>query len=116
MSVIQDVIAYVQEKDSGQPEFLQAVNEVLTSLEPTVNKHPDFVKAKIYQRIVVPDRAILFRVPWVDDRGEVQVNRGFRIQFNNAIGPYKGGLRLHPSVNLGNHQVSRDLSKSLKTH
>jgi glutamate dehydrogenase (NADP+) len=66
-----------------------------------VSKHPEFIKAKIYDRIVVPDRAILFRVPWVDDRGEVQVNRGFRIQFNNAIGPYKGGLRFHPSVNLG---------------
>lgn len=101
MSMIQDVIARVQEKDSGQPEFHQAVREVLTSLEPTVQKHPDFVKAKIYDRIVVPDRAILFRVPWVDDRGEVQVHRGFRVQFNNAIGPYKGGLRFHPSVNLG---------------
>ncbi len=101
MSILEDVIARVQEKDSGQPEFLQAVKEVLHSLEPTVQKHPDFVKAKIYDRIVVPDRAILFRVPWVDDRGEVQVNRGFRVQFNNAIGPYKGGLRFHPSVNLG---------------
>jgi glutamate dehydrogenase (NADP+) len=101
MSLIQEVIARVQEKDAGQPEFLQAVREVLTSLEPTIAKHPDFVKAKIYERLVVPDRAILFRVPWVDDRGEVQVNRGFRIQFNNAIGPYKGGLRFHPSVNLG---------------
>ncbi len=100
MSVIDDVIAQVQEKDAGQPEFLQAVREVMTSLEPTVQKHPDFVKAKIYQRIVVPDRAVLFRVPWVDDNGEVQVNRGFRVQYNNAIGPYKGGLRLHPSVNL----------------
>jgi glutamate dehydrogenase (NADP+) len=101
MSVIQDVIARVQEKETGQPEFHQAVKEVLTSLEPVVSRHPDFVKAKIYDRIVIPDRAILFRVPWVDDRGEVQVNRGFRIQFNNAIGPYKGGLRFHPSVNLG---------------
>jgi glutamate dehydrogenase (NADP+) len=101
MSLIQDVFAKVQEKDSGQPEFLQAVREVLTSLEPVVDKHPEFIKAKIYDRIVVPDRAVLFRVPWVDDRGEVQVNRGFRVQFNNAIGPYKGGLRLHPSVNLG---------------
>ena len=101
MSVIQDVIAMVQEKDAGQPEFHQAVKEVLTTLEPTVDKHPEFVKAKIYDRIVVPDRAVLFRVPWVDDNGDVQVNRGFRVQFNNAIGPYKGGLRLHPSVNLG---------------
>ncbi len=101
MSYIQDVIARVKEKDADQPEFLQAVQEVLTSLEPTVKKHPDFVKARIYDRIVIPDRAVLFRVPWVDDRGEVQINRGFRIQFNNAIGPYKGGLRFHPSVNLG---------------
>jgi len=101
MSVIQDVIAMVQEKDAGQPEFHQAVKEVMTTLEPTVDKHPEFVKAKIYERIVVPDRVIMFRVPWVDDSGEVQVNRGFRVQFNNAIGPYKGGLRFHPSVNLG---------------
>ncbi|HEY2980621.1 MAG TPA: NADP-specific glutamate dehydrogenase, partial [Anaerolineales bacterium] len=100
MSVIQDVIAMVQEKDAGQIEFHQAVKEVLTSLEPTVKKHPEFVKAKIYERIVIPDRAILFRVPWVDDQGEVQVNRGYRVQFNSAIGPYKGGLRFHPSVNL----------------
>ncbi len=100
MSLIQEVIERVKEKDSGQPEFHQAVTEVLQSLEPTVQKHPDFVKAKIYDRIVVPNRAILFQVPWVDDRGEVQVNRGFRVQFNNAIGPYKGGLRFHPSVNL----------------
>jgi glutamate dehydrogenase (NADP+) len=101
MSVIQDVIAKVQEKDAGQPEFHQAVREVLTTLEPTVDKHPEFVKAKIYERIVVPDRVIMFRVPWVDDDGEIQVNRGFRVQFSNAIGPYKGGLRFHPSVNLG---------------
>jgi glutamate dehydrogenase (NADP+) len=101
MSIIQDIIAKIQEKDNGQPEFHQAVKEVLTSLEPIAERHPDFVKAKIFERIVVPDRAILFRVPWVDDQGEVQVNRGFRVQFNNAIGPYKGGLRFHPSVNLG---------------
>ena len=101
MSVIQDVIARLHEKEAAQPEFLQAAHEVLTSLEPVVSRHPDFIKAKIYDRIVIPDRAIMFRVPWVDDRGEVQINRGFRIQFNNAIGPYKGGLRFHPSVNLG---------------
>jgi glutamate dehydrogenase (NADP+) len=101
MPMIQDIIEMVKEKDAGQPEFHQAVKEVLTTLEPTVNKHPEFVKAKIYERIVIPDRVIMFRVPWVDDDGEVQVNRGYRVQFNNAIGPYKGGLRLHPSVNLG---------------
>jgi len=72
----------------------------METLEPTEKKHPEFVKAKIYERIVEPDRMIIFKVPWVDDKGEVQVNRGFRVQFNNAIGPYKGGLRLHPSVNL----------------
>ena len=100
-SAIQDVIDMIQEKDAGQPEFHQAVKEVMSTLEPTVDKHPEFVKAKIYERIAVPDRVIMFRVPWVDDRGEIQVNRGFRVQFNNAIGPYKGGLRFHPSVNLG---------------
>lgn len=100
MSVIQDVVAMVQEKDAGQPEFHQAVREVMESLEPTEKKHPEFVKNKIYERVVVPDRTVIFRVPWVDDKGEVQVNRGYRVQFNNAIGPYKGGLRFHPSVNL----------------
>jgi glutamate dehydrogenase (NADP+) len=101
MSLIQEIIAKVKEKDAGQPEFHQAATEVLQSLEPTIKKHPEFVQAKIYERIVVPDRVIMFRVPWMDDRGDVQVNRGFRVQFNNAIGPYKGGLRFHPSVNLG---------------
>jgi glutamate dehydrogenase (NADP+) len=101
MSVLQDVIAKVKEKDPAQPEFHQAVEEVLTTLEPTVAKHPEFVKAKIYERIVEPDRVLMFRVPWEDDNGDVHVNRGFRVQFNNAIGPYKGGLRFHPSVNLG---------------
>jgi len=100
-TVIFDVIEKAKIKDPSQPEFHQAVEEVLSTLEPTVTKHPEFVKAKIYERIVEPDRVILFRVPWVDDNGEVQVNRGFRVEFNNAIGPYKGGLRFHPSVNLG---------------
>jgi glutamate dehydrogenase (NADP+) len=100
-SVISDVIEKIKQKDPNQPEFHQAAEEVLTTLEPTVKKHPEFVKAKIYERIVEPDRVILFRVPWADDNGEVQVNRGFRIEFNSAIGPYKGGLRFHPSVNLG---------------
>lgn len=101
MSVTKDIIAMVQEKDAGQPEFHQAVREVMESLEPTVEKHPEFVKNKIYERIVIPDRAVSFRVPWVDDNGEVQVNRGYRVQFNNAIGPYKGGLRFHPTVDIG---------------
>ncbi|MEN6622082.1 MAG: NADP-specific glutamate dehydrogenase [Smithella sp.] len=101
MSVIKDVIAKVKQTDPDQPEFHQAVEEVMESLEPTVKKHPEYVKANIYERLVEPDRAVIFRVPWVDDKGKVAVNRGFRVQFNNAIGPYKGGLRLHPSVNLG---------------
>ncbi len=101
MSVIKDVIAKVKQADPDQPEFHQAVEEVMETLEPTVKKHPEFVKANIYERIVEPERTVIFRVPWVDDKGNVKVNRGFRVQFNNAIGPFKGGLRLHPSVNLG---------------
>jgi glutamate dehydrogenase (NADP+) len=101
MGALDEVVARVIEKSPAEPEFHQAVKEVMGSLEVTAARHPEFVKAKIYDRIAIPDRAILFRVPWVDDKGEVQVNRAFRVQFNNAIGPYKGGLRLHPSVNLG---------------
>lgn len=101
MSLITEIIDKVKKQDPEQKAFHQAVEEVLTTLEPTIQKHPEFVKAKIYERIVEPDRVIMFRVPWLDDKGEVQVNRGFRVQFNNAIGPYKGGLRFHPSVNLG---------------
>ena len=100
MSYLKEVIEKTKEKNPAQPEFIQAVEEVMLSLEPTVEKHPEFVEAAIYERIVEPDRQIMFRVPWVDDSGKVHVNRGFRIQFNNAIGPYKGGLRFHPSVNL----------------
>lgn len=101
MSHISEVIDKVRKQDPEQKEFIQAVEEVLETLEPTVAKHPEFVKAGLYERIVEPDRVIMFRVPWLDDKGNVQINRGFRVQFNNAIGPYKGGLRFHPSVNLG---------------
>ncbi|MFP4158360.1 MAG: NADP-specific glutamate dehydrogenase [Desulfobacterales bacterium] len=101
MSVISSVIDRVKHTDPGEREFHQAVIEVMETLEPTVDKHPEFVKAGIYERIVEPERAIIFRVPWTDDKGEVHVNRGFRVQFNNAIGPFKGGIRFHPSVNLG---------------
>ncbi|HMA66853.1 MAG TPA: NADP-specific glutamate dehydrogenase [Desulfosalsimonadaceae bacterium] len=100
MSVIEEVIEKVKHTDPEQNEFHQAVIEVLETLAPTAEKHPEFVKAGIYERIVEPERMVIFRVPWVDDRGEVQVNRGFRVQFNNAIGPFKGGIRFHPSVNL----------------
>lgn len=88
----------VEKRNAGETEFLQAVKEVLESLEPVVEKRPDIVEAGIIDRIVEPERVIQFRVSWVDDNGKVQVNRGFRVQFNSAIGPYKGGLRLHPSV------------------
>ena len=101
MSIANDVYKKIVEKDPGQKEFHQAVLEVLKSIEVTATKHPEYVKFKIFERIVEPDRVIIFRVPWTDDKGEVQVNRGFRVQFNNAIGPYKGGLRFHPTVNLG---------------
>ena len=101
MSVIKDVIAKAKQTDPDQPEFHQAVEEVLETLEPTTKRHPEFVKANIYERIIEPERSVIFRVPWVDDKGKVRVNRGFRVQFNNAIGPFKGGLRFHPSVNLG---------------
>ena len=97
MSVIKDIYEKVKSRDPEQPEFHQAVLEVLESLEPVLEAHPEFTS--IVERVVEPDRLIHFRVPWVDDNGNVQVNRGFRIQFNGAIGPYKGGLRFHPSVN-----------------
>jgi len=88
-------------KNPGEKEFHQAVQEVVESLMPVLDKYPVFRKAKILERVVEPERVILFRVPWMDDKGEVQVNKGYRIEMNSAIGPYKGGLRLHPSVNLG---------------
>ena len=90
----------VCKKDPDQPEFLQAVREVLESLEPVVEKRPDIVKTGVIERMVEPERTITFRISWVDDSGKVQVNRGYRVQFNSAIGPYKGGMRFHPSVNL----------------
>ena len=102
MSYVDDVLAIVRAKNADQPEFLQAVEEVLDSLRPAIEANEDlYRKEAILERITEPDRQLMFRVPWVDDNGQVQVNRGFRVQFNNAIGPYKGGLRLHPSVNLG---------------
>lgn len=101
MSYIQQLLGQTIKKNPAQPEFHQAVKEVLESLEPVVLQRPQYVKAGILERFVEPDRQIIFRVPWVDDNGNVQVNRGYRVQFNSAIGPYKGGLRFHPSVYLG---------------
>ena len=100
MSYAQRVIELVKQRDPGQPEFHQAVTEVLESLEPALARYPKYEQHRILERIVEPERQIMFRVPWLDDKGQVQVNRGFRIEFSSAIGPYKGGLRLHPSVNL----------------
>jgi glutamate dehydrogenase (NADP+) len=99
MSIIQDVLEIVERRNAGEPEFLQAVREVLESLEPVMARRKELCDAKILHRVVEPERQIIFRVPWQDDKGQVQVNRGFRIEFNSAIGPYKGGLRFHPSVN-----------------
>jgi glutamate dehydrogenase (NADP+) len=101
MSYVDSVIEKVKAKDSNEPEFIQAVTEVLTSLKPVIDANPQYEEAGLLERIVEPERVIMFRVPWVDDEGKVQVNRGFRVQFNSCLGPYKGGLRLHPSVNLG---------------
>lgn len=102
MATFEDFMAGVKAKNPAQPEFIQAVEEVMSSLHPLVEKHfPEYRKAKILERLVEPERVIIFRVPWIDDKGEMQVNRGFRVEFSSAIGPYKGGLRFHPSVNLG---------------
>ena len=101
MSYVDSVIEQVKAKNANEPEFIQAVTEVLTSLKPVIDANPEYEKAGLLDRIVEPERVIMFRVPWVDDSGKVQVNRGFRVQFNSCLGPYKGGLRLHPSVNLG---------------
>ena len=101
MSYVDSVIEQVKAKNANEPEFIQAVTEVLTSLKPVIDANPEYDKAGLLERIVEPERVIMFRVPWVDDSGKVQVNRGFRVQFNSCLGPYKGGLRLHPSVNLG---------------
>ena len=97
---LQRVYDDLAKRNPEQKEFLQAVEEVLESLEPVVAAHPEYEKAGLIERLVEPERIIMFRVPWVDDEGKVQVNRGYRVQFNSAIGPYKGGLRFHPSVNL----------------
>ena len=99
MEYLQEVLEKLNSKNSNEPEFLQAAYEVLTTLKPVIEKHPEFKKSALLERITEPERLISFRVSWVDDKGQVQVNRGYRVQFNGAIGPYKGGLRFHPSVN-----------------
>lgn len=101
MNYINEVLERVKARNGGEPEFIQAVEEVFHSLAPVLEKHPEWVEANILDRMAEPERQIIFRVPWVDDAGKIQVNRGFRVQFNGAIGPYKGGLRFHPSVYIG---------------
>ena len=101
MSYVDNVIEMVKAKNANEPEFIQAVTEVLKSLEPVFEAHPEYEEAALLERLVEPERVIMFRVPWVDDSGKVQVNRGYRVQFNSAIGPYKGGLRFNPTVYLG---------------
>ena len=101
MSYAQRVIEGLKQKYASEPVFLQAVEEVLMTLQPLLDKDAKYEKYKILERITEPERIISFRVEWVDDKGEIQVNRGYRVQYNSAIGPYKGGLRFHPSVNLG---------------
>jgi glutamate dehydrogenase (NADP+) len=98
---VAQLMAEVKAKNPAEPEFHQAVQEVVESLAPVLERHPEYRHAKILERVIEPERVILFRVPWIDDQGQVRVNRGFRIEMNSAIGPYKGGLRFHPSVNLG---------------
>ena len=100
MSYVDKVLENLAQKSANEPEFMQAVTEVLESLRPVIDANPQYEKAALLERLVEPERVVMFRVPWVDDNGNVQVNRGFRVQFNSAIGPYKGGLRFHPSVNL----------------
>ena len=97
---VEKFMADVTAKNPGEVEFLQAVREVVESLADFLNENPKYVEYKVLERMVEPERAISFRVPWVDDNGEIQINRGYRVQFNSAIGPYKGGLRFHPAVNL----------------
>ena len=101
MSYVSEVLENLKKKNANEPEFIQAATEVLESLEAVIEQNPQYQKAGILERITEPERQVMFRVPWVDDKGNVQVNRGYRIEFNSAIGPYKGGLRFHPSVNLG---------------
>jgi len=101
MSYIEDVLELVEKRNPAEPEFYQAVRVVLGSLKSVIERHPEYEESRILERLVEPERVIMFRVPWMDDRGNVQVNRGFRIEFNGAIGPYKGGLRFHPNVYLG---------------
>ena len=99
--MIADIMAIIKAKDPHEREFHQAVGEVLESVKPVLDRNPRYRQAKVLERITEPERVVIFRVPWMDDQGTIHINRGYRVQMNSAIGPYKGGLRFHPSVNLG---------------
>ena len=101
MTYSERVLADLKERYADQPEFIQAATEVLETIQPAVDAHPEYEDAALLERLVEPERVLIFRVPWIDDEGKVQVNRGYRVQFNSAIGPYKGGLRFNPTVTLG---------------
>ena len=100
MSYKDEVLAYLHQKDAHESEFLQAVDEALDAIEPVLERKPHYRKTRLLERMVEPERVIMFRVPWIDDNGNCQVNRGYRVQFSSTLGPYKGGLRFHPTVNL----------------
>ncbi len=104
---VRTLMADVEAKNPGEPEFHQAVREVAESVELVLDRNPEYRKEKILERMIEPERVIMFRVPWVDDSGEIQVNKGYRVEMNSAIGPYKGGLRFHPTVYLGHAEVPR---------
>ena len=106
---VERVLKSIKENNSSMPEFIQTVEEVLTSLEPVIAQHPDYEQNAILERMTAPDRMVEFRVTWCDDQGKPHVNRGWRVQFNGAIGPYKGGLRFHPSVTEGDHAFLPEL-------
>ena len=110
MGYTSDVMNHVERQNAAQPEFHQAVKEVLESIEPCLGRHPEYMERRILERLTEPERVIMFRVPWMDDKCEVQVNRGYRIEFNSAIGPYKGGLRFHASAALRGVRVGGDRS------
>ena len=114
---IDEIMSIVKQRDPASPEFHQAVHEVVESLEPLIERNPVYRKLRIVERIIEPERVVMFRVPWVSDAGDIIVNRGFRVEFNSAIGPYKGGIRFHPSVNisilkfLGFEQILKNASQ-----
>ena len=115
MSYTQKVLDELKARYPEQPEFIQAATEILGTIQPALDAHPEYEEAALLERLVEPERIVMFRVPWVDDQGKVQVNRGYRVEFNSAIGPYKGGLRFNPTVTLGTKLQALELKKESKT-